>query len=74
MPQLIIHSFFDHPTNTVTHLVADAATKRAAVIDPVFDYDHKSGKASMVSADAVLALAAAHGFGIDWVLDRKSVV
>jgi glyoxylase-like metal-dependent hydrolase (beta-lactamase superfamily II) len=65
----IIHAFFDEPTNTVTYLVGDSATKIAAVIDPVLDYDHKSGKASMASADAVLAKARQDGFTIRWVLE-----
>jgi glyoxylase-like metal-dependent hydrolase (beta-lactamase superfamily II) len=67
--QPIIHAFFDEPTNTVTYLVGDPATKKAAVIDPVLDYDHKSGKASMASADAVLAKARQDGFTIAWVLE-----
>ena len=65
----IIHSFFDLPTNTVTYLVADPATKRAAVIDPVLDYDHKSGKASVASADVVLNKAHDEGLTIDWVVE-----
>ena len=64
-----IHAFFDEPTNTVSYLVADPATRRAAVIDPVLDYDHKTGKASAESADAILAQAAAEGLTIDWVLE-----
>ena len=64
-----IHAFFDAPTNTVTYLVADPATKRAAVIDPVFDYDHKSGQASVASAEVVLQKALDEGLSIDWVLE-----
>jgi glyoxylase-like metal-dependent hydrolase (beta-lactamase superfamily II) len=45
----VIRAFFDEPTNTVSYLVADPETKRAAVIDPVLDYDHASGKASPMS-------------------------
>jgi glyoxylase-like metal-dependent hydrolase (beta-lactamase superfamily II) len=65
----IIHAFFDEPTNTVSYLVADPATKQAAVVDPVLDYDHKSGKASAKSADAILAKAAEEGFTIGLVLE-----
>jgi glyoxylase-like metal-dependent hydrolase (beta-lactamase superfamily II) len=68
-PTPIIHPFFDAPTNTVTYLVACPVTRRAVVIDPVLDYDHKSGKASVASADAVLAKAAVEGFRIEWVLE-----
>jgi glyoxylase-like metal-dependent hydrolase (beta-lactamase superfamily II) len=37
-----IRAFFDEATNTFSYLVADPATRRAAVIDPVLDYDPKS--------------------------------
>lgn len=69
MNKPIIHSWFDTATNTVTYLVADPVSKRAAVIDPVFDYDHKSGKADVASVEAVLATAEEQGYGIDWVLE-----
>ena len=69
MTSPIIHAFFDEPTNTVSYLVADPATKQAAVIDPVLDYDHKSGKANVTSADAILAKAKAEGFTIGLVLE-----
>jgi glyoxylase-like metal-dependent hydrolase (beta-lactamase superfamily II) len=65
----LIQAFFDEPTNTVSYLVADPATKKAAVIDPVLDYDHKSGKGSVKSADAILAKAKSEGFEIVWVLE-----
>jgi glyoxylase-like metal-dependent hydrolase (beta-lactamase superfamily II) len=67
-----IQAFFDEPTNTVSYLVADAATRRAAVIDPVLDYDHRTGKASTKSADAILEAAADGGFQIDWVLETHA--
>ena len=67
-----IHAFFDEPTNTVSYLVADPETKRAAVIDPVLDYDHKSGKGSAKSADAILAKAADEGLAIDWVFETHA--
>lgn len=69
MGQPVIHSWFDAATNTVTHLVADPDTGRASVVDPVFDYDHKSGKADVASVEAVLAKAKAEGYAIDWVLE-----
>ena len=67
-----IRAFFDEPTNTISYLVADPRTKRAAVIDPVLDYDHASGKASTASADVILEAAAAAGFVIDWVLETHA--
>lgn len=67
-----IQAFFDEPTNTVSYLVWDEASKRAVVIDPVLDYDHKSGKASVKSADAILTEAGAKGLTIDWVLETHA--
>jgi glyoxylase-like metal-dependent hydrolase (beta-lactamase superfamily II) len=69
MPKPVIHAFFDEPTNTVSYLVGDPETKQAAVIDPVLDYDHKSGKANVKSADAILARAKEEGFSITLVLE-----
>jgi len=65
----IIHAFFDEPTNTVSYLVADPETRVAAVIDPVLDYDYKSGKATFTSADAILAKAKAEDLAIALVLE-----
>lgn len=67
-----IRAFFDEPTNTISYLVADPATKRAAIVDPVLDYDPASGKASTKSADAILAAAEADGLTIDWVLETHA--
>jgi hypothetical protein len=38
-----IRGFFDEPTNKVSYLVWDPATKESAVIDPVLNFDHRSG-------------------------------
>lgn len=64
-----IRAFFDEPTNTVSYLVSDPRTKQAAVIDPVLDYNPRSGKAATESADAILAAASDDGLDIVWVLE-----
>ncbi len=53
----VVRGFFDEPTNTVSYLVWDPATKEGAVIDPVLNFDHRSGEARVESADALLAEA-----------------
>ena len=60
-----IQAFFDEPTNTVSYLVSDPATQRAAIVDPVLDYNHASGTASTKSADVILEAAKADGLTID---------
>lgn len=64
-----IRAFFDEATNTVTYLVWDRATMRGAVIDPVLDWDNRSGEADLRSASVVLDAAAQEGVGVDWVLE-----
>lgn len=71
-PAPVIRAFFDEPTNTVSYLVHAPLTKRAAVIDPVLDYDHRTGKASTASADAILATARGDNLVVDWVLETHA--
>jgi glyoxylase-like metal-dependent hydrolase (beta-lactamase superfamily II) len=65
----LIKGFFDEQTNTVSYLVGDEASKQAAIVDPVLNYDHASGKATAQSADAMLAEAEKLGFKIGLVLE-----
>lgn len=67
-----IQAFFDEPTNTVSYLVADPQTKKAAVIDPVLDYDQRSGKASTASAEKILQAAQQAGLEIVWILETHA--
>ena len=46
-----ISGFFDEATNTVSYLVVDPASRAAAFVDPVLDFDPKSGKVATASAD-----------------------
>jgi glyoxylase-like metal-dependent hydrolase (beta-lactamase superfamily II) len=68
----VIRAFFDEPTNTVSYLVSDPATRRAAVIDPVLDFDLASGEADVRSAEAILAAAREDGLTIEWVLETHA--
>lgn len=65
-------AFFDPTTWTVTYVVWDPATRHAAVIDPVLDYDFKSGHTSSTSADRVLAYLAEHALEVDWILETHA--
>ena len=68
----MIEAFFDRATNTITYLVSDPATRAAAVIDPVLDYDPEGGEAKTVSADALVELAGARGLEIVWLLETHA--
>ena len=67
-----LKAFFDNATNTVTYLVWDAATRAAAVIDPVLDFDPNAARMRTASSDAVIAAAADLNLRIDWILDTHA--
>jgi glyoxylase-like metal-dependent hydrolase (beta-lactamase superfamily II) len=67
-----VHAFFHEPTNTVTYLAVDPATKKAALIDPVLDFDPASGKVWRASIDAVLAEIKRLGVKVEWILETHA--
>jgi len=67
--QPIVRAFFDEPTNTVSYIVADPATKQAAVIDPVLDYDAGASAVDTRSVEAVLRVAEDEGLTLVWALE-----
>ena len=67
-----IEAFFDPKTSTVSYVVADPASARAAVVDPVLDYDFKSGRTSMASADRVIDYIRRQGLQLDWILETHA--
>jgi beta-lactamase superfamily II metal-dependent hydrolase len=64
-----VAAYYDEPTGSVTYLVVDPGTNRAAIIDPVLDYDEKAGRVSIASADALLADIRKRNLKVDWILD-----
>jgi len=72
MAQAVIRPFFDEPTNTISYLVWDPATKDGAVIDPVLDWDNRSGTAGTDFADRLLAEAEREGVAIRLVLETHA--
>ena len=69
MLQPTIRAFFDEATFTVTYLVSDPATKKAAIIDPVLDYDPAGSVADSRSIDAILTVARADKLTVEWILE-----
>ena len=67
-----VRSFFDEATFTVTHVLSDPATGKAAIIDSVLDFDPASGRTSTASADAVIAYVREQGLEVEWLLETHA--
>lgn len=67
-----VQAYFDPITFTVTYLVSDPATKAAAIIDPVADFEPKGARLSHGSVDAILAAVANQGLDLKWVLETHA--
>ena len=68
----ITQGFFDPQTWTISYVVRDPATRRAAVIDPVLDYDFRSGRTNTRSADRLLAHVRDNGLQVEWILETHA--
>ncbi|MEJ7932322.1 MBL fold metallo-hydrolase [Ramlibacter sp. AN1015] len=71
-PTLQTQGFYDRSTGTVSYVVWDAATRAAAVIDPVLDFDSKSGHTATRSADGLLAFLHGKELRLAWILETHA--
>jgi len=67
-----VKAFFDEPTFTVSYVVSDAQTRRAAIIDSVWNFDQASGRTSFECADAIVAYVQEQGLTVDWILETHA--
>jgi glyoxylase-like metal-dependent hydrolase (beta-lactamase superfamily II) len=65
----IVAGFFEKRTSSVQYVVADPETKRCAIVDPVLDFDPRSGATATNSADALLEHIGREGYTLEWILD-----
>ncbi|MEQ8691377.1 MAG: MBL fold metallo-hydrolase [Pseudomonadales bacterium] len=64
-----VEPFFDNETFSYTYVVWDSASRQAAVIDAVYDFDPFSGKLSDANADRVVEFITEHGLELTWILE-----
>ena len=67
-----IAGFFDEATNTVSYIVHDPATCKAAIIDSVLDYEAASGRTSHGSAQRMIDYVEKHGLTVDWLIETHA--
>ena len=64
-----VAGFYEPRSGSIQYVVSDPASKACAIIDPVLDFDEKSGSVATRSADAILAHVAEQGLKVEWILD-----
>ena len=67
-----VTGFFHAPTGTWTYAVADPATRVAAIIDPVLDFDWRSGRTATTAADELVAHCRSRSFKVRWILETHA--
>lgn len=67
-----VHSFLHQDTETYTHILADADAGVCAVIDPVLDFDPKSGRTSTTSANDVIDFIKQHHWQVNYIIETHA--
>ncbi|MGM8887103.1 MBL fold metallo-hydrolase [Psychrobacter sp. 1U2] len=67
-----VHSFLHNDTETYTHVLADVEQKLCAIIDPVLDFDAKSGHTATSSIDEVIAFVREQGWELVYVIETHA--
>lgn len=64
---------FQHAgTGSWTYVIADPHSHVAAIVDPVLDFDWKSGRTATTAADEVAEHCLAQGLGVRWILETHA--
>ncbi|SFS51293.1 MBL fold metallo-hydrolase [Brevundimonas viscosa] len=64
-----IAAFHDAKTGSWQYVVVDPATRAAAIIDPVLDFDETAAATSTRNAEAILAFVRERELRVEWILD-----
>ena len=67
-----VRAFFDEATFTASYVVSDPDTKRAAIIDSVWDFEQASGRISFESAHEIVDYVIAEELTVDWILETHA--
>lgn len=69
---MIVHSFFHHDSKTFSHILIDEESKRCAVIDPVLDFDAKSGRIWHQSLIEIIEVITDQGLQLDFIIETHA--
>lgn len=64
-----VTGFYDPATHSIEYILADPASGHCAIIDPILDFDPKSGSTATRSADRLIDHIHIQGLTLEWILD-----
>jgi glyoxylase-like metal-dependent hydrolase (beta-lactamase superfamily II) len=67
-----VQPFRHESSGTWSYVVSDPETHRSAIIDPVLDFDAKSGASTVASAAAIAAFLRERSLDNDWILETHA--
>jgi glyoxylase-like metal-dependent hydrolase (beta-lactamase superfamily II) len=67
-----VQAFFDPATWTVTYVVYEREGGDCAIVDPVLDYDPKSGRTATDSAQRIVDFVREHRLQVEWILETHA--
>lgn len=67
-----VRPFFHPDSNTWSYVVSEPAGRAAAIVDPVLDFDPRSGRTSTASAQALLGHVRECGLDVVWILETHA--
>ena len=67
-----IQHFYDKLTGTLSYVISDPSTGRAAIIDPVLGYSMVSGHTDPAPADALIVYVRERNLSPDWILETHA--
>lgn len=64
-----VTGIYEPDTGSIQYVVSDPATQKAAVVDPVWNFDPHSARTDTHSADAILGHLRERRLQVEWILD-----
>jgi glyoxylase-like metal-dependent hydrolase (beta-lactamase superfamily II) len=68
----LVQSFFDPATGTVSYVVHEGPGSECVIVDPVLDYDAKSGRTATRSAQRIRTFVDEHNLQVRWILETHA--
>jgi glyoxylase-like metal-dependent hydrolase (beta-lactamase superfamily II) len=68
----LVQSFHDPATGTFTHVVHEKPGAACAIVDPVLDFDARSGRTRSASAQKVVDFVRAQDLRVEWILETHA--